>query len=355
MEEFSELKSARLLSIYARLLNGRVLKKALLAQEFGVTARSIQRDLESLRSFLSNEMLPQDVVYDRAASGYRLTHAKPMGLSNSEILAVCKILLESRSMRRDEMLPILDKLVDCCVPEENKRAVQQMIGNEKLHYIEPHHGQPILRGLWELGQAVQQRQVLELDYQRLKGAETVRRTVEPVGILFSEYYFYLAAYLRGVDRKQSFENPEDPYPTIYRIDRIRAASAGKTAVVGLVTSAHFNLLGNKARCALIGNEFGFQNVAQNANANHGNEASFELLLKLNPDSIFVLDRDSAIARPGAKVAADVMNNELVARTKAKAEGHIVYLSAASWYLADGGYTSMNLQFQDIEKALGLTK
>ena len=48
MEEFSELKSARLLSIYARLLNGRVLKKALLAQEFGVTARSIQRDLEWL-------------------------------------------------------------------------------------------------------------------------------------------------------------------------------------------------------------------------------------------------------------------------------------------------------------------
>ncbi len=67
MEEFSELKSARLLSIYARLLNGRVLKKTDLAQEFGVTARSIQRDLESLRSFLSNEMLPQDVVYDRAA------------------------------------------------------------------------------------------------------------------------------------------------------------------------------------------------------------------------------------------------------------------------------------------------
>lgn len=116
MEEFSELKSARLLSIYARLLNGRVLKKTDLAQEFGVTARSIQRDLESLRSFLSNEMLPQDVVYDRAAGGYRLTDAKPACLSNSEILAVCKILLESRSMRRDEMLPILDKLVSCiCV------------------------------------------------------------------------------------------------------------------------------------------------------------------------------------------------------------------------------------------------
>lgn len=225
MEEFSELKSARLLSIYARLLNGRVLNKQELAQEFGVTARSIQRDLESLRSFLSNEMLGQDVVYDRAAGGYRLTKTQPKGLTNGEILAVCKILLESRSMCRSEMLPILDKLVDCCVPEENKRAVQRMIGNEKLLYIEPHHGQPILQGLWELGQAVQQKRVLEIEYRKLKGQETVKRTVEPVGILFSEYYFYLAAYIRDIDRKQAFENPDDLYPTIYRIDRIQAFQA----------------------------------------------------------------------------------------------------------------------------------
>ena len=84
MEEFSELKSARLLSIYARLLNGQVLKKALLAQEFGVTARSIQRDLESLRSFLSNEMLPQDVVYDRAAGNFTLMNSsKILGDGNT--------------------------------------------------------------------------------------------------------------------------------------------------------------------------------------------------------------------------------------------------------------------------------
>ncbi len=43
MEEFSELKSVRLLSIYARLLNGSVLNKRELAQEFGVTARSIKK------------------------------------------------------------------------------------------------------------------------------------------------------------------------------------------------------------------------------------------------------------------------------------------------------------------------
>ena len=63
---------------------------------------------------------------------------------------------------------------------------------------------------------------LELEYQKLKGQETVPRLVEPVGILFSEYYFYLAAYIRDIDRKKAFENPDDLYPTIYRIDSIQA-------------------------------------------------------------------------------------------------------------------------------------
>lgn len=138
-----------------------------------------------------------------------------------------------------------------------------------------------------------------------------------------------------------------------RIARIREAAAGRSAAVGLVTSAHFNLLGTRARCSLITREFGFTNVAAAANANHGNEASFELLLKLNPDFLFVLDRDSAIARPGAKLAEDVLRNELVDRTKARAEGHVVHLTPAAWYLAEGGCTSMDLQLRDVERALGL--
>lgn len=222
METISEAKSARLLTIYARLLSGRTLRKAELAAEFGVTQRSIQRDLESLRCFLMEQELPQDVLYDRAQRGYRLTSAQPKGLTNSEILAVCKILLESRSMIRSEMMPILDKLIDCCVPLENRKMVQELISNEKHHYVEPHHGVPVLNGLWELGQAVQRHRVMEIEYRKLKGAETVQRTIEPVGILFSEYYFYLAAYIRGIDRKEVFSNPNDQYPTIYRIDRIKS-------------------------------------------------------------------------------------------------------------------------------------
>ena len=212
-------KSERLLQIYSKLANGEILKKKELAQHFHVTERSIQRDIEALRCFFAEEGLLQNVVYDKSTRGYRMENPALQTLENSEILAVCKILLESRSMRRDEMFPILDKLVACCVPERNRKAVQALLANEKHHYIEPHHRQSVLNGMWELGQAIQSQQMVEIEYERLKEPRMVKRRVKPVGIMFSEYYFYLTAFLED---KESFENPDDLFPTIYRIDRIRS-------------------------------------------------------------------------------------------------------------------------------------
>ena len=51
-----------------------------------------------------------------------------MKLTNSEVLAVCKILLDSRAftkMKHD----MLDKLIACCVPKENQKMID-LISNE---------------------------------------------------------------------------------------------------------------------------------------------------------------------------------------------------------------------------------
>lgn len=220
MAQAADAKSSRLLTLYARLMSGQLLQKIALAEEFSVTQRSIQRDMEDLRCFLAEEHAGSEIVYDRKRQGYRLeTTALPL-LTNSEILAVCKILLESRSLRRDEMMPILDKLIECCVPERNQKAVAALLANEKLHYIEPHHGRRILDRLWEIGQAIKNRQIMEIQYERLKEPKMVTRRIEPVGLMFSEYYFYLTGFLQDVDRSTEFENKDDLFPTIYRIDRI---------------------------------------------------------------------------------------------------------------------------------------
>lgn len=222
MEKMPEAKSHRLMVIYTQLQKGQILSKTALAQEFGVSERSIQRDMESLRCFLMEQAMPQEIILDRQAGGYRLISRFPSVMSNAEILAVCKILLESRSLRRDEMLPILDKLIECCIPQSSQDMVRRLVANEKLLYIEPHHGQALVDSLWRLGEAIQRQRVLEIQYQKLKDCEMVKRIVEPAGLMFSEYYFYLVAFIRDIDRKVEFENPDDLFPTIYRVDRIQS-------------------------------------------------------------------------------------------------------------------------------------
>ena len=104
-----------------------------------------------------------------------------------------------------------------------------------------------------------------------------------------------------------------------RIQALAAAAEGHTAIVGLVTSGSFNVLGNDGRCSIIGREVGYENIGVDAEidtSTHGNEASFEFLVDKDPDYLFVLDRDAAIGTDGAKLAQEVVENELMKGTAA---------------------------------------
>ena len=48
-------KDDRILSLYSRLQKGDVIRKREEAQRFGVTEKSIQRDIDTLRAFLESE------------------------------------------------------------------------------------------------------------------------------------------------------------------------------------------------------------------------------------------------------------------------------------------------------------
>lgn len=38
--------------------------------------------------------------------------------------------------------------------------------------------------------------------------------------MFSEYYFYLTAFIEDIDKADRFQEADDPFPTIYRVDRL---------------------------------------------------------------------------------------------------------------------------------------
>jgi len=136
-----------------------------------------------------------------------------------------------------------------------------------------------------------------------------------------------------------------------RVAALAEAAGGKTAVSGIITSANLNTLGNGSRCSIIGNEVGFTNLANDVDSTHGNEASFELLVSLDPDYIFILDRDAAINAEGAQLAQEVMDNELVHQTSAYQNGNIIYLNPTVWYIAEGGITATDVILSDLEAGI----
>ena len=226
--EYENVKSdkiARILGIYTKLMNGGIVNKAEEARQYGVNERSIQRDIDDIREYFENETADigfiNSVIYDRSAKGYRLEQLYKTRLSNSEILAVCKILLDSRAFTKKEMLLLLDKLVECCVPQTNQKAVMDLISNEEFHYVEPRHHTVFIDKLWTLGQAIRASQYIEIDYMRTKDKKIVRRKLKPVAILFSEYYFYLTAFVDDKEVQENFDVLNDAFPTIYRLDRIK--------------------------------------------------------------------------------------------------------------------------------------
>lgn len=86
--------------------------------------------------------------------------------------------------------------------------------------------------------------------------------------------------------------------------------------------------------------------------NHGTESSFELIVSLDPDYIFVMDRDAAIGTNGAQLAKDIMENELVMSTNAYKNGNLVILEHPGiWYTAEGGITSFGIMLSDLESVL----
>ena len=88
-------------------------------------------------------------------------------------------------------------------------------------------------------------------------------------------------------------------------------------------------------------------------ATHGDEASFEYIVSVNPEYIFVMDRDAATGtNEAAKTAQEIMENELVMSTDAYKNGNMVILSRPDvWYTGEGGITALDMMLQDLENAL----
>ena len=226
MEDLKSDKVERILSLYTKLLNGEIINKFKESQLYKVNERTIQRDIDDIRNYFYNDSTTRNfsnsILYDRAKKGYKLEQLYKIKLTNSEVLAICKILLDSRAFTKKEMEEIIDKLISCCIPKNNRTLVTDLINNELFHYVEPRHKTKFIDKLWKIGQSIRNFKYIEIKYLRTKDKSLVNRKLKPVSIIFSEYYFYLTAFIDDEEIKKDFDILNDSFPTIYRIDRIKS-------------------------------------------------------------------------------------------------------------------------------------
>lgn len=135
------------------------------------------------------------------------------------------------------------------------------------------------------------------------------------------------------------------------LNETQQAAKGKgTGLILMVNAGKLSAFGSSSRFGWIHTQVGVPAADTSIPASpHGQSVSFEYVQKINPDWLFVIDRTAAIGEEG-KTAQAVLNNDLVRQSKAWKEGHVIYLSSAS-YLAAGGVQQMKTDLTNIKAAM----
>lgn len=210
MEKDKEAKINRVLKLYDAFRKGGIINKKITSNELGVNERTVQRDIDDIRMYLSDSSPGEEILYDIYKKGYYINGFVDNSLTGVELLSVTKIIMESRAFCDYEMKGLIDALLNQAT-EEDRKFIKGIIGNELVHFQPLQHNKPLLKMIWDIGYSIRKKQMIEMVYERMDGKESVR-IIKPVSIIFSEYYFYLIAFIKDSEYNS---------PAFFRIDRIK--------------------------------------------------------------------------------------------------------------------------------------
>lgn len=213
--------------------------------------------------------------------------------------------------------------------------------------------------------------LFEPDYETINGAKPdliivggrsspkykeLSRIAPTIDLTTNDSAFLASAFRNARALGQIFGKQDEIETRISKIEadsralREKSRDAGRGLIV-LSTGGRISAYGPRSRFGILHSEFGILPAVESLDtAIHGQAISFELILKANPDWLFVLDRDLAIGQTG-QPAAKLLDNPLVARTNAWKHERVIYLDSARWYLIGGGLVSIQENLDQVSRAI----
>ncbi len=190
---------------------GEELNKKQLAIQYGVSEKTISRYFDEIRNcFVEYRELFSDIelVYNAKSRGYSFFNNK--SLLPQELLFIIKILIESRAVERSELINIINKLKKFTT-NTDKALLEGIISKEIFKYSNVKNmTNDLIKLIWNFSKYISEKREITIEYTKMD-SKKVKRTICPIAIVFSEYYFYLIAYRA---------DKEDYKPLYYRIDRV---------------------------------------------------------------------------------------------------------------------------------------
>lgn len=204
-------KNNRLLEVFFLLLKGEAISIKSVAEQYGVSRKSISRDISEIRDFLSEHrdlLNNAELTYSYKTKTYLLSNDE--FLKNKELFAIVKILLGCRALNKNEILNIVSKLKKFTTISD-RTMMDNLIHKEIFHYHEVKSDcKSVIENLWRVIQAIENKNIITISYFKMN-REEVKHKIIPASIMFCEYYFYLIAYKTEDDMKR---------PIHFRVDRI---------------------------------------------------------------------------------------------------------------------------------------
>lgn len=144
-----------------------------------------------------------------------------------------------------------------------------------------------------------------------------------------------------------------------RIDTLNSVLHGKNVLLGMYNANALGLMGTASQLNIIAKELGANNLGETVGevqkATHGEEASWETVITLNPEYMFILDRSTATGAADESIMGvrEVVENDMIKELDVYKNGKIVYFveHANVWYTSTGGIQALDTMLDDLEEAL----
>ena len=188
-------KIMRLLLLYSKLASGELINKTLFCFENECSPRTFDRDIEVIRTYLSESFSFTELKYDRQQNCYFIGGTRRELLEPMEYLFLEQLLQDLSVLRKDEFEILLGHLLENTESGKKLKLEKESVCKT---YHPPIHNKALLKMHGDLVRMIREKKCIGIRYEENDGRETYCELI-PCNVTFHYGSIYLTGLCMDTD------------------------------------------------------------------------------------------------------------------------------------------------------------